>query len=264
MELEDVKDNDETATMDEGEVEDGIDLATALLMGAFVATAENPNEFLIQALTAYYAPSNEYLATWSPVIEGPNKVMDDSILYIEQLTDTDSCLVYYKPSRMAAHLLNEELKQDFHSRRPKTGSARVVLHPDSMACPDCGKWFESKAILVDHYTAIHPEAQTVEGIRNRLIVPPMRFWNHTHPINSWFVAQLRAGVRRKMSHCTRLELGAVLHVRAHRSVIVSCLVRMDDQSLRIENDPTSGTLLPPCGPPFSREGDVYFAQQGVV
>jgi hypothetical protein len=236
----DCEEKDDGETMDE--VEDSLDLATALLMGAFVPTAENPNEFHIRTLTAFYAPSNEYSVTWSPVIQGSNTVLDDSIHYIEQLNDTDLCLVYYKPSRMAADLLNEELKQDFHSQRPKTRSGRVILHPGSFVCPDCAKWCESKGILTDHYAAIHPDAQTAEGIRIRFIVSPMRFWNHTHPINTWFLAQLRAGVRRKMSHCTRLELGAVLHVKAPRSVMVSCLVRMDDHGLRIENDPTNGTL----------------------
>jgi hypothetical protein len=243
MDCEDTKDNDtndNAEAMDE--VEDSLDLATALLMGAFVPTAANPNEFQIETLTAFYAPSNEYLATWSPVIEGPNAVLDESIHYIEKLNDTDSCLVYYKPSRVAADRLNEELKQDFHAQHPKTRAGRVILHPGSLVCPDCAKWCESKGILTDHYAAKHPDSQTAEGIRSRLIVSPMKFWNHTHPINTWFLAQLRAGVRRKMSHCTRLELGAVLHVKAPRSIIVSCLVRMDDDGLHIEYDPTNGTL----------------------
>jgi hypothetical protein len=225
--------------VDEDEKEDGLDLATARLMGAFEPTSGSPNDYHIAALTRYYARTNEYLVEWSPTIQKSNRVADSPIRHIELIAGTAKSLVYYKPTRMLSADLDEELKQDYHALHPTT-VPQVALHPGSVVCPDCALWFQYKANLTTHYNHAHGDAQTIEGVRARKIMSPMTFWTPSHPINRWFVAMLRAGVRSKMKHTSQPQLGAVLVLAAPMSVIVSSLVRVGDANLQIESDPLTG------------------------
>ena len=157
-----------------------------------------------------------------------------------KLDRTDLYLVYYQPSRIASAKLSDELKAEFHVLHPK----RATLSPKSVICPDCEKWFQSTAILGDHYSALHPDAATVEGIRRRFVSAPFCYWTPAHPMRKWFVGSFRADIRSKMSHNMSTDLGSVSTTYAPRSLIVGCLIRDDDENLTVAVDPVDGTSAP--------------------